>query len=490
MTERQYARRWLFRVGGLILFFVVGHFVHREWQFWSNGKYLNEVLAETDRLDPGWRWEEIEAKRQSIPDEENAALIVQKVKSHLGKQWEYFDQLLEKTEYRDLPNEELLESSVKSLLDLMLDEHREAVLAARKLRHCPRGYYPLEMKPNPLVILMEPVQHTRHVARILSYDTLRLANENKADEAIQSIFALLNLARSLEDCPQVIPMLVRVALDHIATDTTERLLALTVPKSNLKELAQRLLEEAEQPIFLQAMRSERALYHRMFENLESGQLDLKEFFESFELIGIRPESVSQFQVYLYRPKVLINHGITLEGLNQMIESGKKASHLTAQELKSLQFERTRGLEIATLALQFTDKSFDAAQRNQAKLRCASVALFVEIHRQRHGQWPESLDKVDKDLLPEVPLDPYDGKPLRMIAEETGVVIYSIGSDLVDNQGSIDRSPPLNLPLDWGFRLLDPTERRVEAIVLPEVLPPPQELELPDERKKDESKPDE
>ncbi len=37
---------------------------------------LREAIAEADRLDPGWRWEELEARRKAIPDEENAALCV------------------------------------------------------------------------------------------------------------------------------------------------------------------------------------------------------------------------------------------------------------------------------------------------------------------------------------------------------------------------------------------------------------------------------
>src|SRR5262245_10680672 len=40
---------------------------------------LKHVMAETDRLDPGWRWEDIVASRSVLPDEENALLQVTRV---------------------------------------------------------------------------------------------------------------------------------------------------------------------------------------------------------------------------------------------------------------------------------------------------------------------------------------------------------------------------------------------------------------------------
>src|SRR5262245_16107831 len=36
---------------------------------------LAEALAEADRLDPGWRYEELEARREPVPDAENSALV-------------------------------------------------------------------------------------------------------------------------------------------------------------------------------------------------------------------------------------------------------------------------------------------------------------------------------------------------------------------------------------------------------------------------------
>src|SRR5207244_4315379 len=48
---------------------------------------LQEALAEADRLDPNWRLEEIEANRLVIPDHQNSALQVSKVRGLLPEMW-------------------------------------------------------------------------------------------------------------------------------------------------------------------------------------------------------------------------------------------------------------------------------------------------------------------------------------------------------------------------------------------------------------------
>ena len=45
------------------------------------------ALAETDRLDPGWRLEELEARRVKIPDKENSALHILAVKKLMPGNW-------------------------------------------------------------------------------------------------------------------------------------------------------------------------------------------------------------------------------------------------------------------------------------------------------------------------------------------------------------------------------------------------------------------
>ena len=66
--------------------------------------------------------------------------------------------------------------------------------------------------------------------------------------------------------------------------------------------------------------------------------------------------------------------------------------------------------------------------------CARTALAVERHRLAKGQVPDKLDQLVPIFMPRVPLDPFNGQPLRFRRLEKGFVAYSVGKDLTDNQG--------------------------------------------------------
>ena len=75
---------------------------------------------------------------------------------------------------------------------------------------------------------------------------------------------------------------------------------------------------------------------------------------------------------------------------------------------------------------------------------------IESYHRKHGSYPDSLAALTPGLLPSVPLDPFDGKPLRYLAaghvkgHEGAPVIYSIGMDEKDDGGT----PPAEKRGNW------------------------------------------
>ena len=62
-----------------------------------------------------------------------------------------------------------------------------------------------------------------------------------------------------------------------------------------------------------------------------------------------------------------------------------------------------------------------------------VLIALKCYKLSKGSLPGSLQDLVPAFLPEVPFDPYDGKPLRYSAEKK--IVYSVGRDLVDSGGS-------------------------------------------------------
>lgn len=80
----------------------------------------------------------------------------------------------------------------------------------------------------------------------------------------------------------------------------------------------------------------------------------------------------------------------------------------------------------------------ANRRNAAKLAGTQMLIALRRYEIVHGSLPETLDEAAAEKsLKKVPIDPYDGAPLRYALVEGKPTIYSIGKDLKDDGGRID-----------------------------------------------------
>jgi hypothetical protein len=81
-----------------------------------------------------------------------------------------------------------------------------------------------------------------------------------------------------------------------------------------------------------------------------------------------------------------------------------------------------------------------AARAEAQCSLTSAALGVHRYILRHRQAPQSLGALVPEFLAAVPLDPFDGKPLRYINEEA-VILYSLNINRQDDGGVYDPDRP-------------------------------------------------
>ena len=88
-----------------------------------------------------------------------------------------------------------------------------------------------------------------------------------------------------------------------------------------------------------------------------------------------------------------------------------------------------------------------------------VCLALERYRQAKHAWPATLDALAPDYLSSVPLDPFDGKPLRYRQLPDGLVVYSVGTDRVDNEGNLADGKKMIQPgYDIGYRMWNVDKR--------------------------------
>jgi hypothetical protein len=436
---------------------------------------VQEAIAEVDRRDPGWRLEELEAKRAVVPDAENGALVVLTTTRFLPKDWENkpIYEAIEAT-----PPAAQLHPQHLDALRAELKTLAPAVEEARKLVAYPRGRYRVTWSDDYVSTLVPHLQYARDVARLLDADARLRSQDGDADGALTSCRAIVNAGRSLGDEPLLLAQLVRIACRGVAQASAERALAQGEPSAKaLAALQQALAQEARVPLMRIGLRGERAGLHHLLTNVESGKIPYSQF------AGHRnPETIWEgFEGWLSRPSHVEGHAWVLRNVTDTIEALEKPVAEREARLQALQARVDKAPPVAAQFLPMVLKVAGAETRDLANLRCAVAGVAAERYRLKAERWPPRLDDlVTEGLLKAVPTDPYDGQPLRLRHAKDGIVIYSAGPEGKGDGTALDDGyfDPNEVRVE--FRLWDVARRRQPPRPIP-----PESLDFPLEELDDE-----
>jgi hypothetical protein len=423
---------------------------------------LQEVLAELDRTDPGWRLQELMDARPAVPDVQNGALVAARAYALGLRSWprpdrdDLFDDLH--------PTVRLSRAQDLRLRD-ELGRVGRAVEEARKLADRPRGRYALTFKENPNDTDLSHAMETRVLACLLKFDGWLRAQEGDLAGAAASCRAAFNAGRSLGDEPCLVSQRARGRCIGVGC----RALARVLNQGELSEAdllaLQRLIEdEIRHPNLRIALRGERAMAHALYEGLERGKIKLEKPWCQFGLLhNFFPENPSLGACW---PSEVRADRLRMYGLMaDAIESAGLPDHERRTALVVLRARASTMKDSpasrSLYGLIFVEDDF---RRTRAVLQCFRVALAAERYRLRHEDWPESPARLVPDLLTEEPLDPFDGKPLRYRKRDGGIVVYSVGLH-GDNDGEL-AALRLEPDTDLGVQLWPPAERGRPVLVGP------------------------
>jgi hypothetical protein len=422
----------------------------------SIDQQLQDALAEADRLDPGWELDQLEARRRTVPDEENSALRIRILGGTLPDHWD--DQPCYQ-ELSDSPPPVQLGERQMEGLRADLGQRTHPLEQARNLADLSHGRYPITWAPDFLSTLTPHLAEARKVTNLLVYDAALRAQDGDADGALDSGRAALSAARSIGDEPLLLSQVQRVGRRAVAVQSMQRTLAQGQPSDKALAAAQKLLEEeAEEPLLLIALRGERAGDHMLLTNVESGN-----YAGTAAATALASRSLQgAVDRFLLHSAVKPSHTWLMKLLTDAIEIAKLPPEQQDERLAQLPVLDEKALPFAGLLMPDIPKAAGSFRRSMAELRSAQTALAVERYRQAHERWPERLVELLPAYLERVPGDPYDGEELRYRRLDDGVVIYALGPDGKDDGGNLaGRKVPVD-GTDVGFRLWNVAQRRQPA----------------------------
>lgn len=460
-------RKWFWLACVLLVSAVLGL---GYYYVWMPDNRLEHALARVNATDPHWQIDDVIARRIELPDEENSALQIMKLKAMVPPPWLTEP---ESTQLFAVPPEVDLTPAQVTLLRKFLEKAEKAVPEARKLSSMPYGRFPLQLKPDMLSVIINS-QDARTAANVLQLDAMQRAHDGDIDGALDSALACLNASRSIGDEPFMISMLIRLAVRTIAVRSMER--ALGQGEASAAKLAQvqsALEADERENLLVSAVYGERAGMDHYLAEMMAGRVNAKALIAS---MGKGPTGYKAIDEILLGAAAAptMSRAAMLEYNTDMLEVAKLPPHERAARLREIRVDPRKLPLLARVLIPATEKIVDADTRNLAWVRPTIVGLALERYRIDHSVYPDSLDQLMPSYLKAVPLDPYDGKPLRYRRLADGVVVYSIGQDGTDDGGVMDRDRYTTVNTDYGFRLWDvkgrkqmpKPEPRVEGGIVP------------------------
>ena len=470
------SKKRLFIGLGLALLLVLGLWTYFYFVSRTAERRLQATVTELDQAEPGWRLDELEASRSKVPDEANSALKVLAIGKSMPANWPGADM---SRRLENLIPPHALHPDQAQVLSAEMDKVKSALEDARALKDFPDGRFPIVLNPNWIATSLPHVQEVPTVASLLAYDALARALRNDLDGAVQSCHAGINVARSIGDELFLISQLVRIACRGMALARLEYVLGQGQASAKVLEDLQRLLEKEEaEPIFLFAVRGERAGAHQLMVTLKEGKVTVGQLVGTPVPLGniqIGPFKLGEFLLSLKMGPVADQHNALLKYMTEAVAIARKPLEDQNALFEQLEASSPNCEVLVQLLVPALRKISEADRRSAAHLRCAIVMLAAERYRLAHQRWPKSLDQMVPDFLTKIPLDPFDKKLLRLKHLADGIMIYAVGPDGKDDGGKLDRSSPAAPGTDIGYRLWDPRDRRQKPLEPPkETTPDPGE----------------
>jgi hypothetical protein len=435
------------------------------WQS-SQAKYdVTAIVADLDRAGEPWRLADLEAGRKLIADESNAAIVLRKAK--VPNLWKRFPGL----EDFDRPPWQQLPPEMWMKLREGFEASEENLVEARRLVEFTEGGYYVTIRPDAISTLIPYVQDVREVAILLKIDACWQIQQGDFDQAAQSCRAAIIAARTLEGELFLISHLVRLAMLREIAGTLERMVAQGEPSPKLlPPLRELLLREADVDGWTRAMRGERASMNQLFQYLESGEGSPRNV---RAVMGGRVTWQDVVSDYFGTASVPQSHAWMLRLYTDLLAARDLPPPERQARFDELDcsIEQAPALAKSLLTSQWRSREpvyapvFD---RTKVRLRSAAAGLAAEQFRQEQKRWPKSLEELTPKYLPNVPVDPFTGEPLKFRATDDGIVIYSPGAN-GDLNGSIRDDPQAaqyDPRFEHEFRLWNVDRRRRPAEAKP------------------------
>ncbi|HEY2584644.1 MAG TPA: hypothetical protein VGI81_02640 [Tepidisphaeraceae bacterium] len=286
-----------------------------------------------------------------------------------------------------------------------------------------------------ITMLLPELSRIRSAGRLLSLDARHASATGDSGTAIAEVNALFRLARAAGSEPIIVSQLVGIALDGLGIEVLEDVLPHVRQSGELGEL------HIGDPASVarstrRSLQGEEAFGLSVFSDLAAGRLTVQQLVGSME--GQAGADVAALPPLSLLMRVFVMPS-DVRAYQQYIESCQAKAEgpfvrTTDQDREAARSAAGHGL-LTTIIMPALDRFLLQAAEGQALHAAAWTGLAADRYRLDHGSFPASLDALVPQYLDDVPIDPFDGGPLKLSVRGDECLIYSIGPDRKDDGGA-------------------------------------------------------
>jgi len=304
-----------------------------------------------------------------------------------------------------------------------------------------------------LRILLPHLSKMRNFARLLARDATLRAREGKIEEALESTRAGLRLRRGFLDEPILTSQLVRFAIDSLMFTTLQRILE---ENDASPEILRRLLKELDiekdRAAFARSLQGERCFQIDTYEKMIKDPALLAQM-RSAGVYSSPPTISKAFRIMasLARPVFRRDEIFALGIMQRMIEAAKLPYHQAKADLGKIDqdiLNAPRYRTISKMLLPAITRAHLQEAQHEARIGLAQLALALKIYKAEKGKYPDRLDDLVPEILPELPKDPFTGKDFVYKREGEGFLVYSLGENETDEGGKWEEKNPYQHDIPW------------------------------------------
>lgn len=285
--------------------------------------------------------------------------------------------------------------------------------------------YPLKFADG-IALLAPEIPRLGDASRLLMLEAEVYAHRGDPRRVAESLRTMLAATRSLEREPIILAQMLRAARNGVACEELERLLPrLKFSDDDLIRLDRDLAAIDYDAALRRALLGERAA---LFVNIANPASLGTELSPAAAWSPLRNADQLAF-LLLMKNYIDATQATQLRVRDAMEQADVEAHAVLNSSSAWWRYPVTKRLTPA--CGRFADRLW----RGKSQRNATRSAIAIERYRRTHGRLPETLDQLVPEFLERVLEDAFDGRPLRYIRAGSGWKIYSIGADLIDQQGA-------------------------------------------------------